>query len=139
MARTFDDIVEEVIEHAVKHEKQTPKVPPFKLTKEDAIIAFSAFEEAMKVRNSEVGDTIMAMAIKEAMNKDNYVYLAKLMHEEMLLVGVPLAPGWGKREAISGDSENAVRYQVDSIGSNPDDCMILQSAGRYVTTAMDYR
>ena len=139
MTRTFDEILKEIHDHIAEHKDQNIDVPPFKLNKQDALIAFSMLNEMNKQRSNEIADAILDGAINSAINDKDYSYFARMLRGEMVLLGVELAAGWGKRENVTGETEEQVRYFVDSMGSDPNGCMILQSAGRYVTTAMDYR
>lgn len=137
--RTFDEILKEIHDHIAEHKDKNADVPPFKLTKQDALIAFSMLNEMNKKRMNQIADAVLDGAINSAINDKDYSYFARMLREEMVLMGVTLAVGWGKREAVTGETEEQVRRFVDNMGSDPNDCMILQSAGRYVTTAMDYR
>ncbi|MAY41688.1 MULTISPECIES: hypothetical protein [unclassified Neptuniibacter] len=137
--RTFDDIVDDIFAHETEHLEQNIEVKPFKLTKLDALIAFSMLNEMNKKRMNQIADAVLDGAINSAINDKDYSYFARMLREEMVLMGVTLAVGWGKRETVTGETEEQVRRFVDSMGSDPNDCMILQSAGRYMTTTMDYR
>jgi hypothetical protein len=137
--RTFDDIVDDIFAHETEHLEQNIKVKPFKLSKQDALIAFSMLNEMNKQRSNAIADAVLDGAINSAINDKDYSYFARMLREEMVLMGVTLAVGWGKRETVTCKTEEQVRRFIDSMGSDPNDCMILQSAGRYVTTAMDYR
>lgn len=139
MTRTFNDIVDEIIAHETEHLEQNIEVKPFKLTKQDAVIAFSMLNAMNKQRDNEIADAVLDGAINSAINDNDHSYFARMLREGMILVGVTLAPGWGERKAVTGQTEEQVRRFVDNMGSDPNGCMILQSAGQYVTTAMDYR
>jgi hypothetical protein len=137
--RTFDDIVDDIFAHKTEHLEQNIEVKPFKLSKQDAVIAFSMLNEMNKQRLNQIADAVLDGAINSAINDDDYSYFARMLRGEMVLMGVALSAGWGERQTVTGQTEEQVRYFVDSMGSDPNDCMILQSAEQYVTTAMDYR
>jgi hypothetical protein len=139
MTRTFNEIIDDIRGHTVEHKEQNIDVPPFKLTKQDAVIAFSMLNEMNKQRLNQIADAVLDGAINSAINDDDYSYFARMLRGEMVLMGVALAPDWGERKTVTGKTEGHVRNLVDNMGSDPNDCMILQSAGCYVTTTMDYR
>lgn len=137
--RTFDDIVDDIFAHKAEHLEQNIEVKPFKLSKQDAVIGFSMLNEMNEQRSNAIADAALYAAINSAINDDNHSYLARMLRGEIVLMGVTLAPGWGERVTVTCKTEEQVRRFVDNMGSDPNDCMILQSAGRYVTAAMDYR
>jgi hypothetical protein len=100
--RTFDDIVDDIFAHKTEHLEQNIEVKPFKLSKQDAVIAFSMLNEMNKQRLNQIADAVLDGAINSAINDDDYSYFARMLRGEMVLMGVALSAGWGERQAVTG-------------------------------------
>lgn len=129
--RTFEDVITDLEEYSAQHEGQ-----PFMISRADAKIALTAMKEQFESIGHGSGDLNYALEKAEA---GDMSAVARLVNDDLHLLGVRLKPDWGEREALSAASVDALKYNVAVLGGDPESIVPFNDGRSWVASVMDYR